>query len=289
MQIQRHKIYGQSLRVFTWGSPKKPPIFMVHGWLDTGASFHFLAEVLKKDFYCIALDMRGYGKSSHAKDPLGYFFMQYVADLKALIDDFFPKKDFYLMGHSLGGAVTSVYAAAFPERLKKLINLEGFVFRKHPDRGPERRLRQWMDKLEKGLSFPTHPSLAAFADRLCQRYVRFDKKRALFFAKHLTKKVPGGYKMAADPSHQVPEPYTILPEVYYDYWKAIKVPCLFVVAEESEMGTWAGISWKAFIKKQAKYFPPKTQLLWVPDCGHMIPHEQPEFLAERVLEFLRGE
>ena len=60
-------IRKHSYHVWTWGAPsaEKPPLFLVHGWMDVGASYQFVVDALSDAFMqgrqVIAPDWRGYG------------------------------------------------------------------------------------------------------------------------------------------------------------------------------------------------------------------------------------
>ncbi|KAB2838960.1 alpha/beta fold hydrolase, partial [bacterium] len=197
MRSKDFTIQGLRQRLYTWGSPKRPKLFLLHGWLDTGAGFQFLAERLQDRFHCIAPDMRGYGKSGHTRNPLGYFFHEYVADAHALFVKLSPKEPIRLLGHSLGGMVASVYAGSFPERVAQLINVEGYLV---PDRPPQvapDRVRDWIEGLGKK-RFRIFPSLRAFAGRLRQANPHLTEERALFLSKYLAKRTARGFTMAAE-------------------------------------------------------------------------------------------
>lgn len=280
-------INGLRQRLYTWGSPKRPKLFLLHGWLDTGAGFQFLAEYLQDRFHCIAPDMRGYGKSGHTKNPLGYFFHEYVADAHALFAKFSPKEPVRLLGHSLGGIVASVYAGSFPARVNQLINVEGYLI---PDRPPEigpSRVRDWIEGVGKK-RFRSFPTLKAFAERLRQSNPHLTEARALFLSKYLAKRSARGFTMAADPKHKLMEPYWVPLVAHYAYWSQIQARCLLVSAEKTEMAArfgpgdfWAGV------REREAHFPPGTKTIKIPDCGHMVQHHRPEAMAEAVLQFLK--
>lgn len=103
------------------------PVLMLHGWLDNALSFARLAPALagKRDVY--SLDMAGHGRSGHRPEGQGYQLMDYVADLAELIETHFkdsPEGQVDLVGHSLGGIVSVLYAAAFPERVRRLVMID---------------------------------------------------------------------------------------------------------------------------------------------------------------------
>ena len=50
--------------MLTWGDPSSPKLFLLHGWMDVGASFQFLVDALERDWFAIAPDLRGFGRSA---------------------------------------------------------------------------------------------------------------------------------------------------------------------------------------------------------------------------------
>ena len=112
--------------MLTWGDPGAPKLFLLHGWMDVGASFQFLVDAFARDWYAIAPDLRGYGRSEWQSQ--GYWFADYIADLEALVDAFAPGERVDLVGHSLGGNVVMMYAGARPARVRRIVSL-GPAFR----------------------------------------------------------------------------------------------------------------------------------------------------------------
>lgn len=143
------------------------PVLMIHGWLDNALSFARLAPELAghKDVY--ALDMAGHGHSGHRPRGQGYQLMDYVADLAELVETHFkaaPGGRIDLVGHSLGGIVSVLYAAAFPERVRRLVMIDsiGPISRK-----PEEvigQMRKAITKRMTGSGKPVvYPDIAAAA------------------------------------------------------------------------------------------------------------------------------
>ncbi|MBI4411373.1 MAG: alpha/beta hydrolase, partial [Deltaproteobacteria bacterium] len=259
-----------------------------HGWMDMGASFEFFCRELESDFYCIAPDLRGFGKSGHTKDPLGYFFYEYVADLHELFNKLAPDEKIRVLGHSMGGNIVSLYAGTFPERVSHFVNVEGFGIQDMPpSMGPE-RMRQWIESpADKG--FRVYKKIPELADRLIQANPHLPMKRALFLARYLSKKVKGGYVIAADPKHKMKNPYLFQLRNIYSFWEKIGAKCLLVSAEHTEMGEWMGGEENLQKEIAGRYgrFPAGSQTVVMKDCGHMIHHEKPSVLARLVKDFLK--
>lgn len=106
-----------------WGDPARPRLLALHGWLDNAASFDRLAPLLCEEFHIVALDLPGHGRSGHRPPGTWYHYVDYLGDVLAAAYALGWKR-FGLLGHSLGGAVASVLAAACPEIVERLLLVE---------------------------------------------------------------------------------------------------------------------------------------------------------------------
>lgn len=282
-------INGLKHNIQTWGDPVRPPLFLFHGWMDMGASFDFLCRHLENDYYCIAPDFRGMGHSEHTPDPLGYFYVEYIADIHALFRHFSPEQSVRVLGHSMGGNVVALYAGAYPDRVSHFINIEGFgIFDMPAEMGPQ-RMRQWIDELGTK-SFQIYKTLDALAARLRESNRHLTTERSLFLAKHLSRQVDGGFQITADPKHKYVNPYLFQLNNVYPFWRRIEAKCLLISAEHTNMQHWIteDQDFKAEMARRLKHFPAEAQYIEIPGAGHMVHHDQPEELAKHVRIFLQG-
>ncbi len=286
MKNKKIKINGLNHQFYFWGSPRKPKLFFFHGWLDGAASFEWVCEYLEKDFYCIGVDLRGYGRSEWSKSPLGYFFYEYVADLHAIFEHFSPREPVKIVGHSFGGAISSFYAGIFPERVSHFVNLEGFAFKDNPpDRGPE-KARSWIESLHHQ-RFNHFKNFKQFAERMVKANPRIPLEKAEFVSKYLAKKSSKGVTSSADPLHKLAEPYVFTKELFYPFWEKIQAKCLLVAAENTEMNAWMKSSdLKKEIQERLDHFPPQSTRFEVKNCGHMMHYEKPEEISRLIYDFL---
>ena len=151
--------------------------------MDVGASFQFLVDALARDWYAIAPDLRGYGRS--AWQPQGYWFPDYVADLEALLDVFAPGETVDLVGHSLGGNIVMHYAGVRPQRVRA----RGLARRLRHSRGDAGRRAEASSRSGSTRSaapprFQAVRDLDAVADRLQKNNPRLPRDEALFLAAH---------------------------------------------------------------------------------------------------------
>ncbi|WP_423908499.1 alpha/beta fold hydrolase [Candidatus Spongiihabitans sp.] len=113
------------------GAADGVPMVALHGWRDNAASFIPLAQRLEK-FRWICIDMPGHGKSAHRPAGCIYHFTDYVADIHAIVrglaqefDQEFNPGECNLVGHSLGAGVAAMFAAAFPDKVNRLVLIDG--------------------------------------------------------------------------------------------------------------------------------------------------------------------
>ncbi|KAJ8973849.1 hypothetical protein NQ317_016404 [Molorchus minor] len=116
------------MRIFSgkwWGNTAIQPIIAIHGWQDNSGTFDNLAPLLEHkgiSIYCI--DLPGHGHSSHLPSGQNYYiFWDGVHYLRRIVKHFNWKR-ITIIGHSLGGAIAFLYAAAYPDDVKKYISID---------------------------------------------------------------------------------------------------------------------------------------------------------------------
>lgn len=100
----------------------KPPLLALHGWLDNAGSFEQMIPFWQ-DFNVVAIDFPGHGLSNMRSDDAHYHFVDWVYDVHQLIEHL-GWQEFYLVGHSMGAMVGSVFSATFPEKVRKLFMID---------------------------------------------------------------------------------------------------------------------------------------------------------------------
>ena len=159
-----HDIRGLRYHVRTWGAPGSPVMFLLHGWMDVSASFQFLVDAFSRDWHVVAPDWRGFGLTQWAGE--GYWFPDYYADLDALLDLYQPGAPVHLVGHSMGGVIACTYAGIRPERVSRVVSLEGFGLARTNPGQAQARYRKWLDELREPPRFRKYRSWAEVAERL---------------------------------------------------------------------------------------------------------------------------
>ena len=97
-----------------------PVIVMIHGFPDFWYSWRNQMAALSNDYKCVAVDLRGYNKSSQPKGVENYDMKLVVSDIAAVVQSLGEEK-VIIMGHDWGGMVSWQFAMAHPELCEKLI------------------------------------------------------------------------------------------------------------------------------------------------------------------------
>ncbi|XOV78747.1 MAG: alpha/beta fold hydrolase [Aestuariibacter sp.] len=145
------------LSALTFGNPEGYPVLCLHGWLDNAASFQPLAPFLE-EFQLLALDLPGHGHSGHRSLGAHYHLLDNITDLHELVE-LLGWEEFYILGHSLGGILGSIYAACFPEKVKKLVAIEAFGgLTEEPKSSAEQLRKSVISRLSRAEKATRHPS-----------------------------------------------------------------------------------------------------------------------------------
>jgi len=263
-----------------------PRVFLLHGWMDVAASFQFLVDARPAHWDIHAPDWRGYGLSAWSGADC-YWFADYIGDLDQLLERLQPDGPALLVGHSLGGNVATHYAGIRPERVAKLVSLEGFgMAQTRPDQAPERYAR-WMKELREPPSFRPYDSFAQLADRMQKSNPRLSRERADFLCRHWGEETAGGkVVLRSDPAHKLVNATLYRVEESMACWSRVSAPVLWVDAALSETSGRMGLGAEDQAARRAAF--PHLRHVTVPDAGHMLHHDQPEILARLIAEFTGG-
>lgn len=274
-----------ALNIRHWGHAQAPALFMLHGWMDSSASFRFLVEALQADWHVIAPDWRGFGDSAWERGS--YYAPDYLADLDALLEHFSPDRPVRLVGHSMGAMVAGLYAGIRPERVQALALVEGFgLAETRPEEAPGRYAR-WLKERRQTPAFAPLVSIDAVAGKLIERNPRLAADRAQWLAAALTRvDAEGRLVYRADPCHKMVNPVLYRLQEAQACWRRIACPVLWVFGGDMWDHPMARGVFDTLDIRRACFA--RLHEVTVPDAGHMIQWEQPEALARELENFLLG-
>ena len=275
-------VRGLRHHVTRWPGEDGELLVLLHGWMDTGDTFQFLVDELSPRHACVAPDWRGFGRSEWPAE--GYWFPDYLGDLDAMLDAWSPDAPVTIVGHSMGGNVATLYAGVRPERVSRVVCIEGFgLSRTSPEQAPG-RYREWLRQLREAPSLATFPSLEAFAHLLARRNPRLTPDRARFIARAWTAEAAdGSVRVSSDPAHKRVNAVLYRREEAEACWREIVAPVLYVIAAQSEfMARLDGDADPATMSRVIRRLEPVR----IEDASHMVHHERPEVLAREIEAFL---
>lgn len=283
-----HPVRGLRYHLRCWdaqgdAADAAPTLFLLHGWMDVSASFQFVVDRLPRGWRVLAPDWRGFGETERS-DADTYWFPDYLGDLDALLDAFAPVQAVDLVGHSMGGNVAMLYAGIRPERVRRLVNLDGLGLpATSPDQAPGRYAR-WLDALKSGAAMRDYPSRQAVAERLMRNNPRLRADHAAFLALHWSREnAHGRFELLGDPLHRLPSPILYRVDETLACWSRIRAGVLFVTAGIADERS-------AFARTpdyEERLRPIRSvRRVEVADAGHMLHHERPDEIARLIEEFL---
>jgi pimeloyl-ACP methyl ester carboxylesterase len=278
-------IRGLNYHCRIWGSTGAPPIVLLHGFQDVSASWQFMVDALHGNWQVIAPDWRGYGLSDWSGAD-SYWFPDYLADLDALLEHYSPQLPVFLVGHSMGGNVAGLYSGARPERIRKLINIEGFgIGGRRQDPAP-RRYAKWLAQLGDEPGQRVYADFDEFAARLRAENRRLTEERARFLAEHWGKEdADGAVVRRADPAHMRTNPSPTSVDDLLACWREITAPVLWI--EGGQSGLIARISNNPQDYEERRSAIQDLTIERIEGAGHNVHHDQPEELAAVIEKFCR--
>jgi pimeloyl-ACP methyl ester carboxylesterase len=278
-EVSERKLTANGLahHVIRWGDRPVDVVFC-HGFLDVGWSFDAVAQELVTAGHGVAsFDWRGHGQTEWVGAGGYYHFPDYVLDLEELLPQL-SAEPVHLVGHSMGGSVCAMFAAARPEKVRTLTLIEGIGPPEMEPRDPATRLRAWLDGVAKVRSKTSRPmeNQRAVLKRMRVQNPELTDELGLFLASKSTKAVDGGVQWTFDPLHKTWSPRPFQADSFCKLLEAISAPTLIIAGErgfrlQDEQERMAKIKGHRFVE--------------IPDVGHMIHWFEPRALASELVSF----
>ncbi len=267
-----------------WGDPTAPPLFLVHGGRDQKRSWDRVAARLSQSYHVFAHDLRGHGESDWVSDG-DYGVMDHVFDLASFADHIGAER-FTLIGHSLGGNITLRYAGLFPDRIEKLVALEGLgpspkMLAERQAQPVTERLTQWMEQ-RRSLSDRTARVMESLDVAQARMKAAFEHLPD-DLVHHLTKtgvktNEDGSVSWAYDPAGLGRSPSDISHADFVHLWTQITCPTWLVYGADS---------WASNPAEDGRAEPfQNAQVSVIEQAGHWLHHDQFEVFMRDLQTFL---
>jgi pimeloyl-ACP methyl ester carboxylesterase len=277
-----------------WGTPtaEQAPLVLVHGWMDVAASWQFMVDALQADRWIIAPDWRGFGLTREPDPaPDSYWFADYLADLDLLLDHFTQDRPIDLVGHSMGGNVAMMYGGVRPQRIRRLVNLEGFGLPATKPAQAPGRYAKWIDEIKAlhagEMALKAYESADGVARRLMKTNPRLPADKADWLARHwAAPNAQGQWEILGDPAHKVTSAHLYHVEEALAIYRCISAPVLSVTASDDSLSQWWKGTFTLAQYQERLQAVPHLQSAVIADAGHMLHHDQPDALARLIESFL---
>lgn len=263
-------------RLWPGDAHHRTPAIAIHGWLDNAASFDFVAPLLECPVF--AVDMAGNGRSEHRSAEGTYNIWQDVGDLIQVVRQLGWQK-FTLIGHSRGAAVACLLAATFPEKVDKLIMLDGFMPEPLAEREAVRQLRQSVDdRVNAGRkSTRLYRSLDDAAAPRMRGRRGLSAQAALAIARRGVIEGPEGFRWSYDPRQRGASEFKLSEKHSDAFVEALRCKALLIVAGENATPLhrrWLGLTDRVALETVG--------------AGHHLHMEKPGEVAAAINRFLKS-
>jgi len=263
-----------------WRRPGAPRVLCLHGWLDNAASYVPLAPHLAS-LDLVALDFAGHGHSPHRPRGARYYFMDNLWDVDAVLDAL-GWSDCHLVGHSMGGALACVFAAAAPERVDRLAVLDGLgPMTAQPGQALE-RLRKSRDTVRKATGKLREFSGLAAAIEARRAVSDLSELAARLLCERSLEPHEDHFRWRTDPRLNWHSPSLLSEFQVLEYLAAIEAPVLSINAQP--LARW--IDPEIIEGRRRAVRSLTTHAI---DGHHHFHMERPEAVAPLLLEFLTEE
>ena len=255
---------GLTLHYLDWGTEGKQPVLFLHGALQQGHSWDFVALPLCPDYHVLALEARGHGDSQWASDG-DYSLEAHLADIEGFVDAV-GLDQFILVGHSMGGRNSYVYTARNPDKVKGLVIV---------DTGPEIRARG-ADRIRRFRELPDDmDTYQEFADRV-QEYTGRTREQVMGALKYsIRQRSDGKWSWKYDKLLRTPgsQPAGWGPDKLWECVASIRCPTMVIRGGDSDLFT------PEVMERMLELIPGSMGAV-VPRAGHLVAGDNPvDFLA----------
>lgn len=275
-----------SLAYTSWGEPSAPLLILVHGALDQKRSWDWTLQRLARTYRVIAYDLRGHGESDWVSDG-DYGVMDHVYDLASLVDHLDIDR-LTIVGHSLGGNIALRYAGLYPDKIEKIVAIEGLgpspkMLHERSSQPIDERLREWVGSRRKKSARPPRV-MASFEEalgRMTSAHGQLTEEQLEHLTRTGVKTLPDGkVQWAYDPAITARTPSDISHDDFVFLLSRIGCPVWLAYGADS----WASNPEK---DGRLKYLPTAT-VTEFDDAGHWLHHDRFEDFIAALEVFLSG-
>lgn len=270
-QQQSITVNGIGLAYYEWGSLNMPTLICLHSHTSTATSWREFAEFASSGYHVLALDQRGHGNSEWS--ATGYTRDHFVEDLSAFVN---TKKlnRFTLVGCSMGGWNSILYAHAHPNQVEKIVMV---------DIGPEPSTQRLQSPQPPPLPIEFNSFIRGFEWLRSGNGFASDERLMEDAKARLCERADGKWVWKADlQGFDNPLPDMTDPVIINSYWDAIQnigCPILEIRRAESDLVSDETLE----SMKKVGY---EVSSVDVPNTGHVVMVDRPTEFITSIKKFL---
>jgi pimeloyl-ACP methyl ester carboxylesterase len=272
-------IKGRRIAARCWHDAALPPLLALHGWQDNAATFDKIAPLLS-NFHIVAIDFAGHGFSDWRAQGMRYHTLDHVDDVLSVVDQLGWSR-FALMGHSMGAGIGLLLAASMPDRLSKLVLIDGLgPWGSAASEAPQilqNALMEWRDYEPREERVFADKEVAVVARR--RGFTPLSEEAARILCSRSLKAVEGGFSWTMDRRVKHHSSSRLTEEQVNAFISAITCPVLLIRAT-------AGFSAAADIFDRRWAYVREGKKIGLPGGHHLHLDESPELVAQEIKLFL---
>lgn len=262
-----------------WGDRAAEPLVLLHGSGMHGGVWGPYAASLGERYRVIAVDQRGHGDSPKPAEARDYHWVELAADLLALLDELDIGAP-YVVGHSMGGAVTLLAEMARPGSIGRALLIDPIIMEESYYEGEHtlesdrlsamtlKRRSRWASEREAIEGFAGKPPFATWEPEVLRAYVEGGTESD----------GEGGIRLKAPPAV---EALTYLGSHAFNPWAGfggVATPVRLLGGKNDDRAGWKQI------RRMARTLP-RAELFEYPEHSHFLPMENTKLVSDQILEF----
>ena len=264
------EVAGLKLHYLDYGSAGRPPLVCLHGGAAHAHWYDFVASAFTPEHRVLAFDGRGHGDSAWSVPP-DYTYERFAADLAEAAEKL-DLRDFTLVGHSVGGVVSLLYAAKYSGRVRRLIIIDSNLttsservaaFRKMALRPAD----TYASREELITSYKINPNETTASPEVIRHLASHDARQI----------ADGRWQQKFDRNFYSDREWNH----GFDCWNDVKIPVLLIKADLS-----ARITPEIIAEVKARC--PQVRITTVPDSNHHVMLDNPDAFVGAIREFIEA-
>lgn len=208
-------------------------IVCLHGWLDNSESFKPMLSMVddSSEFTWLAIDLPGHGNSQWRSHDAHYYFIDYVYDLKLVLESLKCDK-VMLVGHSMGAMICNLFAACYPENVLAMALIDGIGIVTTKSTETKQQLLNAFRQRSKSEQASSQKLFSSFDEVVKARakVSDLDYEHAALLMRRNVEICQEGVKLTTDPRLKQHSGFRLSATQAFACMESIEVPTLFIKA-----------------------------------------------------------